>query len=172
MVETFGALDFAHNNAGIEVQKTVLETTVEDYDRVQAVNAKGVFLGLKSQLPIMKAQGSGAIVNTASLLGLVGLPGLAAYVASKHAVVGLTKVAAIEHAGDGIRVNSVCPAATGTEMMLHLPPERQADLVAPQAIKRIADPNEIAEVVVWLASDRASFITGANIPADAGATAM
>ena len=170
-VETFGRLDFAHNNAGVELQATVEETDEEGWDRMLSVNLKGVWLGLKHQLPQMRRQGGGAIVNTASLAGLLAVPGLAAYIAAKHGVVGLTKAAALEAAGDGIRVNCVCPAATRTYMIERLEPERQAELIAPQAIKRIGEPAEVGEAVVWLCSDRASLVTGTAMAIDLGSTA-
>lgn len=169
--EIYGSLDFAHNNAGVEAQAPLTETSEEDWDRIVAVNLKGVWLALKAQIPVMVAAGGGAIVNTSSLAGLVGAPGLAAYAASKHGVVGLTKTAAIEVAQDGVRVNAVCPAAIATAMMVELPPERQQQLAAPQAIKRFGRPEEVADAVVWLCSSRASFVTGAAIPIDAGSTA-
>jgi NAD(P)-dependent dehydrogenase (short-subunit alcohol dehydrogenase family) len=173
VVEAFGRLDFAHNNAGIELQATVTGTTEAEWDAVMAVNVKGVWLGLRHQIERMVAQGGGgAIVNTASLAGLKAVPSLAAYIASKHAVVGLTKAAAIECAEHEIRVNCVCPAAIGTAMLTSLPPERQQELVAPQAIKRIGEPREVAEAVVWLVSERASFVTGAAMPVDAGSMAQ
>ena len=118
----------------------------------------------------MIAQGGGAIVNTSSLVGLIGAPALGAYVASKHAVVGLTKTAAIECAPHNIRVNAVCPAAIATAMIKELPPEQQ-ELASPQAIKRFGQPEEVAEAVVWLCSDRASFVTGTAMAVDAGSTA-
>ncbi len=170
-VETYGRLDFAHNNAGIEYHATIPDTDETEFDRVLEVNLKGVWLGMKYQIPQMLAQGGGAIVNTASLAGLLAVPALGAYIASKFGVVGLTKTAALEVAGHGIRVNCVCPAAIRTYMIEHLPPERQAELVAPQALKRIGDPSEVAEAVVWLCSDRASFVTGIAMPVDAGSTA-
>jgi NAD(P)-dependent dehydrogenase (short-subunit alcohol dehydrogenase family) len=119
----------------------------------------------------MLAAGGGAIVNTASLAGLIGLPQGGAYSASKHGVVGITKTAAVEYAQRGIRVNAVCPAAIETRMTDVLPDELRAQAVAPQAIKRFGRPDEVAAAVVWLCSDRASFITGAALPVDAGATA-
>ena len=170
-VAAFGRLDFAHNNAGVELQATVEETEEDGWDRMLDVNLKGVWLGMKHQLPQMRAQGGGAIVNTASLAGLLAVPGLAAYIASKFGVVGLTKAAALEVADANIRVNCVCPAATRTYMIERLPPERQAELVAPQAVKRIGEPAEVAEAVVWLCSDRASLVTGTAFAIDLGSTA-
>jgi NAD(P)-dependent dehydrogenase (short-subunit alcohol dehydrogenase family) len=173
-VEVFGRLDFAHNNAGVELQESVVGTTEADFDQVIAVNLKGVWLGMKHQIPQMLEGGGGAIVNTASIAGLIGLvavPSLAAYIASKHGVVGLTRAAAVEHANDGIRVNCVCPAAIRTAMIEILPPERQQELIAPQAMNRLGEPSEVAESVVWLLSDRSSFVTGIALSVDAGAMA-
>jgi NAD(P)-dependent dehydrogenase (short-subunit alcohol dehydrogenase family) len=173
-IEAFGRLDFAHNNAGVELQDTIVGTEEADFDRVIAVNLKAVWLGMKHQIPHMlrnDAPARGSIVNTASLAGLVAVPSLAAYIASKHGVIGLTRAAAVEHANDGVRVNCVCPAAIRTAMMDILPPERQQELLAPQAMKRFGEPAEVAECVVWLISDRSSFVTGTALPVDAGATA-
>jgi NAD(P)-dependent dehydrogenase (short-subunit alcohol dehydrogenase family) len=170
-VSAFGRLDFAHNNAGVELQATVEETGEDGWALTLDVNLKGVWLGMKHQLPQMRSQGGGAVVNTASLAGLLAVPGLAAYIASKFGVVGLTKAAALEVADASIRVNCVCPAATRTDMIERLPPERQAELVAPQAVKRIGEPDEVAEAVVWLCSDRASLLTGVAFPIDLGSTA-
>ena len=170
-VAAFGRLNFAHNNAGVELQDTICGTSEEDFDKVIAVNLKGVWLGMKHQIPAMLQHGGGSIVNTASLAGLVAVPSLAAYIASKHGVVGLTRAAAVEHANDGIRVNCVCPAAIRTAMMDILPPDRQQELLAPQAMTRFGEPSEVAESVVWLISDRASFVTGTALSVDAGAMA-
>jgi NAD(P)-dependent dehydrogenase (short-subunit alcohol dehydrogenase family) len=170
-VRAYGRLDFAHNNAGIGVQGRIVDMSEQDFDRCVAINLKGVWLGLKHELPRMLAAGAGAIVNTASLAGLIGLPQGGAYCASKHGVVGITKTAAVEYAQRGIRVNAVCPAAIETRMTDALPDELRAQAVAPQAIKRFGRPDEVAAAVVWLCSDRASFITGAALPVDAGATA-
>ena len=159
-MQAFGHLDFAHNNAGVELQATVVDTEEADWERVLAVNLKGVWLGMKHQIPAMLEHGGGSIVNTASLAGLMAVPTLAAYIASKHGVVGLTRAAAVEVANDGIRVNCVCPAAIRTAMMDVLPEERQLELLAPQAMKRFGEPREVAESVVWLCSDRSSFVTG------------
>ena len=172
VVDAYGRLDFAHNNAGIELQRTLLETTEEEWDAIQAVNLKGVWLGIRAQAARMIEQGAGgSIVNTSSLAGLIAAPALGAYVASKHGVVGLTKTAAVELAPHEIRVNAVCPAAIATAMMEVLPPERRQELASPQALKRFGKPEEVAEAVVWLCSDRASFVTGTAMPVDAGSTA-
>jgi NAD(P)-dependent dehydrogenase (short-subunit alcohol dehydrogenase family) len=170
-VEAFGRLDFAHNNAGIEYHATIPDTEEDEFDRILDVNLKGVWLGMKYQIPLMQKQGGGAIVNTASLAGLIAVPALGAYIASKFGVVGLTKTAALECANEGIRVNCVCPAAIRTYMIDHLPPERQEELMAPQALRRLGEPDEVAESVVWLCSDRSSFVTGIALPVDAGSTA-
>jgi NAD(P)-dependent dehydrogenase (short-subunit alcohol dehydrogenase family) len=171
-VEAFGRLDFAHNNAGVELQETIVGTEEDDWERVIAVNLKGVWLGMKHQIPQLLKTGGGSIVNTASLAGLCAVPSLAAYIASKHGVVGLTRAAAVEVANDGIRVNCVCPAAIRTAMMDVLPEERQLELLAPQAMKRFGEPSEVAESVVWLVSDRSSFVTGTALSVDAGAMAQ
>lgn len=167
-VAAFGALDFAHNNAGVDLQATVEETTVEDWDRVLGVNVKGVWLGMKHQLAHMRAQRRGSIINTASLGGLMAIPRLAAYIASKHAVIGITKAAALEAAEAGIRVNALCPSTTRTPMLAQLDSDRVKEIVRPHAIKRLCEPHEIAEAVVWLASDRSSLVTGATFKADLG----
>lgn len=170
-VESYGHIDFAHNNAGVEGHALIHETEEPEFDRIIDANLKGVWLGMKFQIRQMLTQRSGAIVNTASLAGLMAVPELSAYVASKFGVVGLTMAAALECANEGIRVNCVCPAAIRTYMVEHLPPQRQAELVAPQALRRLGEPDEVAETVVWLCSDRAPFVTGIAMPVDAGSTA-
>jgi len=171
IVARAGRLDLAHNNAGVGHAAALVGTSLEDFHRVVAVNLTGVFLGLKHQIPAMLAGGGGSIVNTASLAGLKGLDRGSAYSASKHAVVGLTRSAALEVAGSGIRVNAVCPAATETAMTAELPADLRAAIVAPQAMKRFAAAREIGAAVAWLLSDEASFLTGVAFPVDAGATA-
>jgi NAD(P)-dependent dehydrogenase (short-subunit alcohol dehydrogenase family) len=135
------------------------------------VNLWGVWSGMQAQIPAMIEGGGGAIVNTSSLAGVIGAPTLGAYVASKHAVLGLTKTAAKEHAAQKIRVNAICPAAVRTGITDKLPPEIHDVLPEIQAIKRYAEPEEIAAAVVWLCSDAASFVTGVAMPVDGGATA-
>lgn len=171
-VAAFGRLDFAHNNAGISLQAPLAEMTEAEFDRLIAINLKGVWLAMRYQIPELARQGGGAIVNTASLAGLVSAPGFGAYVASKHGVVGLTKTAAVECADAHIRVNAVCPAFIRTPMTDNLPPDVYDGVLAAQAIKRAGEPSEVAEAVVWLLSDRASFVTGVAMPVDAGATAF
>jgi NAD(P)-dependent dehydrogenase (short-subunit alcohol dehydrogenase family) len=170
-VRRFGRLDFAHNNAGIGVHQLLHETPDEDFDRVIAVNLRGTFLGMKHQIRQMLVQRSGAIVNTSSNAGLRAVMMLSAYTASKHGILGLTKNAAVEYANDGIRVNAVCPGAIMTPLMSGQPPERQQEILAPQAMTRFGDPAEVAAAVVWLCSDQASFITGVALPVDAGSVA-
>lgn len=175
VVEHFGRLDYAHNNAGIaHAMLPTAEQSEEDFDRVISVNLKGVWLCLKYELPQMIAQGGGAIVNTSSILGLVGGKGLSAYVASKHGVAGLTKSAALEYARHNIRVNAVCPGVIRTAMtepILADPRTAQA-WIDSQAIRRAADPAEVANAVVWLCSDAASFVTGHLMTVDGGLTAQ
>ena len=170
-VERFGRLDFAHNNAGIGVHQMLHETSDEDFDRVIAVNLRGTFLGMKHQIRQMLEQRSGAIVNTSSNAGLRAVTMLSAYTASKHGILGLTKNAAVEYANDGIRVNAVCPGAIMTPLMSDQPPDRQQEILAPQAMTRFGDPAEVAAAVVWLCSDQASFVTGVALPVDAGSVA-
>lgn len=170
-VERHGRLDFAHNNAGIGVHRLLHETSDEDFDRVIAVNLRGTFLGMKHQIRQMLAQGGGAIVNTSSNAGLRAVTMLSAYTASKHGILGLTKNAAVEYANEGIRVNAVCPGAIMTPLMSDQPPERQQEILAPQAMTRFGDPDEVAAAVVWLCSDEASFVTGVALPVDAGSVA-
>jgi NAD(P)-dependent dehydrogenase (short-subunit alcohol dehydrogenase family) len=171
VVERYGRLDFAHNNAGIGVHVLLHETADEDFDRVIAVNLRGTFLGMKHQIASMLSSGGGAIVNTSSNAGLRAVVRLSAYTASKHGILGLTKNAAVEYANDGIRVNAVCPAAIMTPLTSDQPPERQREIMAPQAMARFGEPEEVAAAVVWLCSDEASFITGVALPVDAGSVA-
>jgi NAD(P)-dependent dehydrogenase (short-subunit alcohol dehydrogenase family) len=168
---SYGSLDFAFNNAGVGIMGGIAEMEEAAFDKVIAVNLKGVWLGMKYQLPRMAAQGGGAIVNTASVAGLVAAPESAAYVASKHGVMGLTKTAAVDWADRGIRVNAVCPALVRTGMTAGIPSEIRDELLGTQAMQREADPAEVAAAVVWLCSDRASFVTGIAMPVDAGTTA-
>jgi NAD(P)-dependent dehydrogenase (short-subunit alcohol dehydrogenase family) len=171
VVESYGRLDFAHNNAGIGVHSLLADTSDEDFDRVIAVNLRGTFLGMKFQIRQMLSSGGGAIVNTSSNAGLRGVKLLSAYAASKHGIVGLTKNGAIEYANDGIRINAVCPGAIMTPLMSNESPERQRQILRPQAMSRFGDPAEVAAAVVWLCSDDAGFVTGVSLPVDAGSVA-
>lgn len=171
-VETFGRLDCAHNNAGIEgVQAPTAETPEENWDRVLQINLKGVWLCMRHEIPAMLEVGGGAIVNTASVAGLVGFPNLPAYVASKHGVVGLTKTAALEYATTGIRINAVCPGVIHTEMIDRITggdPEVEAQFTAFEPVGRMGTPEEIADAVAYLCSDGASFVTGHTMAVDGG----
>jgi len=173
-VAAFGRLDFAHNNAGVELQDTICGTSEEDFDKVIAVNLTGVWLGMKHQIPAMLQHGGGSIVNTASLAGLVAVPSLAAYIASKHGVVGLTRTAALEYARRGLRVNAVCPGFTDTPMVELITgddPEREAQLARRMPIGRLGTPAEIAAGVLYLCSDAAAFMIGHALVLDGGIVA-
>ncbi len=176
VVDRFGRIDAAHNNAGIEgAQAPTADCTEENWDRVLGINLKGIWLSMKAEIPRMIAGGGGSIVNTASIAGLVGFQGLAAYSASKFGVVGVTKVAALEYATAGIRVNAVCPGVIRTPMIDRLvaaTPEMAAGLTAATPLGRLGEPEEIAEAVAWLCSDRASYVTGAALPVDGAFTAQ
>jgi NAD(P)-dependent dehydrogenase (short-subunit alcohol dehydrogenase family) len=170
-VETFGRLDFAFNNAGIGgEQNLTADYSVESWQRVIAINLSGVFNCMKYEIPEMLRTGGGAIVNMASILGQVGFSGASAYVAAKHGVIGLSQNAAIEYALQGIRVNSVGPAFIRNPMIAAL--EENEDvvdmLVSLHPIGRLGLPEEVAELVIWLSSQRASFVTGAFYPVDGG----
>lgn len=179
-VDTYGRLDCACNNAGIEgAVVPFTDQSEDDYEAVMRVNAKGTFLCLRAEIRQMLQNGGGAIVNLASIAGLIGFTGLAPYVASKHAVNGLTKNAALEFGKQGIRVNSVCPGGIDTRMLDSLADQATGgaqssrDMMAPlHPIGRIGRPEEVAELIVWLCSPRASFVTGANVPVDGGYVAQ
>ncbi|MSR84536.1 MAG: SDR family oxidoreductase [Candidatus Latescibacteria bacterium] len=171
-VSAYGGLDCAFNNAGIGgTGASTAEYTEEDWDRLMAVNLKGVWLCLKYELRQMLRQGRGAIVNNASVWGIAGLENAAAYTASKHGVVGLTKVAALENATTTIRVNAVCPGFTRTpliEQLLIDRPEMEAKIMARQPIGRLGTPEEVAAAAVWLCSPASSFVTGQALGVDGG----
>ena len=172
MVEKFGRLDVAFNNAGVEgVQAPISRQSEEDWDRTIDINLKGVWLCLKYEIRQMRKQGGGgAIVNMASVAGLIGLAGAAAYCASKHGVIGLTKSVALETARTGIRINAVCPAVVETPMAdrLYSAPQVNKYVLGLHPIGRFGKPMEIAEAVVWMCSDRASFMTGQSLVLDGG----
>lgn len=174
-VETYGRLDCALNNAGTEgVLAPVTDYPQEVWDRVISLNLTAVWLCMKHELAQMQRQGGGAVVNTASILGLVGFPTTPAYTASKHGVIGLTKVAALENAEQGIRVNAVCPGWIETPMVMErgvragANPEVYQQLEDAHPVKRLGKPEEIAEAMVWLCSDAASFVTGQAMVVDGG----
>lgn len=170
----FGGLDIAFFNAGILTAGSLLETDVDTWDKVMAVNLRSVFLGLRSTVPVMQKRGGGAITITASVAGLLGDADLGVYATSKHGVVGLTKSAAGEFAASNVRVNGIAPGAVATPMI----GERNSELAPGGSIAnnhpigRVASPQDIADMVLFLSSDRASFITGGIYPVDGGMTAL
>ena len=174
VVDAYGRLDCAFNNAGVagwhlgSINQKTAEWSEESFDRMIAINLKGVWLCLRAEINQMLTQGGGAIVNTASIAGLVGLPNAAAYVAAKHGVVGLTKTAALEYAEAKIRVNAVCPGYIKTPMTARMTPERGSEVLAQTPMKRLGEADEIAEMVVWLSSDRASYVSGVAYNVDGG----
>jgi NAD(P)-dependent dehydrogenase (short-subunit alcohol dehydrogenase family) len=171
-VAEFGRLDMAYNNAGILGPMCPLtEETSEGYEAVNAVNLRGVWTFMKHELIQMKKQASGAIVNCSSLGGLVGLPGRAAYHATKHGVIGLTKCAALDVAATGIRVNAICPGCIQTPMGDGIDPAAMKEFLKSQPIGRMGRPEEIAGAVLWLCSPGASFLIGVALPVDGGFTA-
>ncbi len=171
-VETYGRLDCAFNNAGIEGEiAPTAECTEANWERVINIDLKGVWLCMKYELQQMLWQGSGAIVNTASVAGIVGFQGIPAYVAAKHGVNGLTKTAALEYAQSGIRVNAVCPGVIHTPMVeraFRANPQMAEAVSVLEPIGRLGKPEEVAEAVVWLCSDAASFVTGLPMAVDGG----
>jgi NAD(P)-dependent dehydrogenase (short-subunit alcohol dehydrogenase family) len=178
MVETsvreFGRLDYACNDAGIHapLPESLTEVDEDMWDRIIEVNLKGVMLCMKSEVPPMLKQGGGVIVNIASLGGLVAEPGSYAYTASKHGVMGLTKVAAFQYARDRIRISAVCPAVIETPMLAMAPEEVREYLKSLHPIGRFGKPEEVAAAVIWLCSDLAAFVTGTGIVLDGGASAV
>src|SRR6266571_1844887 len=174
-VSTFGRLDAAFNNAGVQAPPTdMADEAAEQFDRVNAINLRGVWGCMKHELRHMREQGSGAIVNCSSLGGLVGLPGRASYHASKHGVLGLTKSAALEYAPRGVRINSVCPGTIDTPMVADMLAKGELDMaeaVRNQPIGRLGQAEEIAAAVLWLCSAASSFVVGVALPVDGGYTA-
>ena len=170
-MDTYGRIDILYNNAGV-MGDYIFTADVSDevWDSIIATNLRGVFLGSKHVIPIMLEQGGGVIVNTASTAGMIGLPGLPAYCASKAGVIQLTKTMALEYADKNIRINCICPGGISTPMSMPAtpvqPPFRQA-----QAMRRFGDPEEVAKVALYLASDDSSFVTGTSAVVDGGWTA-
>jgi NAD(P)-dependent dehydrogenase (short-subunit alcohol dehydrogenase family) len=176
-VSTFGRLDGSFNNAGVDQSPAlIVDIAIEDWERVVMVNLTGTFLCMKHQIPAMLATGGGSIVNTSSVLGVIAIARNAAYTASKHGVVGLTRAAAIEYSAMGIRANALLPGAVETAMfaegMKNPAMAAQLELIkAAHPIARMAQPREMADTAAWLLSDQSSFITGVALPADGGYTA-
>ena len=169
-VKTYDRLDYAFNNAGIgETMTPLVEQTSNVFDQIMNVNVKGVWLSMKYEIPEMIRTGGGAIVNTSSGAGVIGYPQQPIYIASKHAVLGLTKSAALEYAKSGIRINAIAPGVTETEMVERVDKQLIEHLKSITPIGRIGDPQEIANAVVWLLSDKASFVLGHTLIVDGGA---
>jgi NAD(P)-dependent dehydrogenase (short-subunit alcohol dehydrogenase family) len=169
-VETFGRLDIACNNAGGSGHPPtqLAEITVEQFDSGVAVNLRGVFLCLRAEIPAMLASGGGAIVNMSSTAGIDAVAGLATYVASKHGVVGLTKVAALDYAAQGIRVNAIAPGPILTENLASVGEDAVRMSAMAMPMRRVGEVDEVAAAAVWLCSDQASFVTGVTLPVDGG----
>ena len=176
-VATYGRLDFAFNNAGVDdAPGATAESEEEEFDRIMALNVKGTWLCMKHQLrQMLRQEGGGAIVNAASAMGLVGGPGQALVAASKHAIVGMTRSAAAEYAGAGVRINSICPGTVRTPAMakvLDRDPQRAQEMVARVPAGRLGEPRDVANAVLWLCSEHASFVTGHQLAIDGGLTAV
>jgi NAD(P)-dependent dehydrogenase (short-subunit alcohol dehydrogenase family) len=171
-LEQFGRLDVAFNNAGVEqVPTPFLEQTEETYDQVMDINVKGVWLSMRHEIPALLKSGGGAIVNTSSALGVIAFANIEVYVASKHAVIGLTKSAALEFGKQGIRINAVLPAVIETDMFRRFAgdkPESRAAMTAMHPIGRVGKSEEIADAVLWLSSNKSSFVTGHSLLLDGG----
>lgn len=175
-VATFGGLDCAFNNAGVSGDEmTTTECTEDNWDRVITTNLKSIWLCMKYEIPALLGHGGGAIVNTSSISGLIGLRGWPAYCASKHGIIGLTKVAALEYCQQGVRINAVCPGVIHTPMLdasFRNNPQAKDALAASEPIGRMGRPDEVAEVVAWLCSDAASFMVGSAVSVDGGFVAQ
>jgi len=176
VIGRYGRLDVLFNNAAIQILSRLVDTTEEDWDRILSVNLKGVFLGCKYAIPVMMRNGKASIINMASVLGLVGDPDLAAYCAAKGGVLSLTRAAALAYGPHGVRVNSICPGDVDTPLLQDYfnkdpnPDTLREEVSSKYSLKRVASPEEIARVAVFLASDDSSFITGGTIVVDGGLT--
>jgi NAD(P)-dependent dehydrogenase (short-subunit alcohol dehydrogenase family) len=169
-VDTFGRLDVACNNAagGGHPPTPLADVLLEDFDSSYAVTLRGVFLALKHEVPAMLASGGGAIVNMSSTAGLEAVGGLAAYVSAKHGLEGLTKVAALDYAADGIRVNAIAPGPILTDNLIRAGDKAQQAVAATMPLRRIGQPEEVAAAAVWLCSDEAAYVTGTTLVIDGG----
>jgi len=172
----FGGLDILVNNAAVQIMKTLTETSEEEWDTLHSVNLKGVFLGCKHAIPVMLRKGKGVIINVASVLGFVGDPDLTAYCATKGGIIALTRAAALGYGPMGIRINCICPGDVETDLLTEFfnakpdPAAARKEVTAHYALRRIASPDEIAKCIGFLASDEASFMTGATMTVDGGLT--
>ena len=168
-VAAFGTLDVACNNAGITGELSLTaDYSIEGWQRIINVNLNSVFFCLKYELEVMLKQGHGAVINMSSILGQVGTPTLAGYVAGKHGIIGLTQTAAIEYAAQGVRINAVGPGYIDTPLLSAFSAETKAGLVALHPLGRLGKAEEVAELVIWLSSEKASFVTGSYYPVDGG----
>jgi len=165
--EQYGRLDYAVNNAGVSGQGAFMDMAVEDFDRIAALNLRGVVLAMQAEIPAMLKSGGGAIVNVSSAAGLVGVPGMSLYAATKWGVIGLTKSVALEYATQGIRINAIAPGLTATEMLDGATKEECEFLLSITPMKRISEPVEIARSVIYLLAN-ATFTTGVALPVDGG----
>ena len=176
ILERFGRLDVLVNNAAVQIMKTLTETSEEDWDTLQSINLKGVFLGCKYGIPVMLRNGKGSIVNVASVLGLVGDPDFAAYCAAKGGILAMSRAAALGYGPHGIRINCICPGDVDTDMVQDFfnakpdPVAAREEVNRYYALRRIASPQEIANSIAFLASDDSSFMTGAALTVDGGLT--
>ncbi|QSG10169.1 SDR family NAD(P)-dependent oxidoreductase [Halapricum desulfuricans] len=174
-VDTYGGLDFAFNNAGIEGENEALgDQPLENWEQVIDVNLKGVFQSMKAEIPVMLDGGGGSIVNVSSIAGEVGFPQISPYVASKHGTIGLTKTAALEYSGEGIRVNVIAPGVIETPMVEASAEENETtqQAIAATPLGRLGKPEEIGDAAVWLCSDDATFVTGETFVIDGGYTSQ
>ena len=174
-IEAFGRLDFAFNNAGIEPRKPAptADYDEEEWNRIIDIDLRGVFLCMKHEIPLILNQGGGAIVNTSSGAGIIGIKGSPAYTAAKHGVIGLTRAAALDYAAQNIRINAVCPGYIATPMMDRFTggtPEGRAKVISEEPVGRMGRPEEIAAAVLWLCSDAARFVIGHALVVDGGQT--
>ena len=168
-IQKYGRLDCAYNNAGIEEHSTSITTCAEEkWNRIINTNLKGVWLCMKYEIPAMLKSGGGSIVNCSSIAGLVGFPNMPAYVASKHGVIGLTETASLEYAKQNVRINAVCPGPILTPMLERLTKEQENELTEKDPMGRVGKPEEIADSVLWLCSEKASYITGQSMAIDGG----